>query len=623
MRGGAGVVAWLSLDLVVPGAKRLVLAVAASFGLLIVGGVAAIVLVIQAGVAEGWVAHTLEVRRVNQAIFARVQDATLGERGYLITEDPGYLRQFEAAKADAPRMMAQLRDLTQDNPTARPRIEELSRSVQAQLGELDRTAALMDRGRRDEAIAAVRSHLTVNHLEDVRAASAAIEQAETRLLGQREDRETHIRLLVVGAMTVSLIAAMMLALFVVSAGRRYVAELALRNSALSDEMQRREASESKIRQLQKMEALGQLTGGLAHDFNNMLAIIIGNLDMLAHRLTGDEARRQYVDHALEGAQRAARLTQSLLAFSRQQPLAPKPLDVNRTVSEMSRILRSTLGEQVIIETVLGGGLWPALIDQPQLESAVLNLAINARDAMAEGGKLTIETANTYLDEAYARTDGAVAPGQYVLLAVTDTGAGMAPDVVEKAFDPFFTTKAPGHGTGLGLSQIHGFLKQSNGHVKIYSEPGRGTTVKLYIPRSRTPASDADETGEPVPEEGPAGAWILVAEDEEGVREFASNALRDLGYQTREAANGGAALEVLHAHPEIGLLLTDVVMPDMSGRQLCEQALELRPDLKVLFMTGYTRNAIVHNGVLDADARLLTKPFTLSQLASKTREALAG
>jgi signal transduction histidine kinase/CheY-like chemotaxis protein len=616
-------VAWFGLSVVVPGAKRLAVAVVVSFGLLLAAAAAAIVLANQAADAERWVTHTLEVRRLNQALLGRVQDATLGERGFVITEDRRYLGQFEAAKADAPRLETRLRDLTRDNGRAHARIENLHRAIQAQMGELDRTVGLLQRGRRDEAIAAVRSHLVVNRLEDVRAATAAIEDAEVRLLAAREARVTASRALLVGAVAICLIAAMMLALFVVRAGRRAVGELEQRSVALADEMLRREASEGQLRQAQKMEALGQLTGGLAHDLNNMLAIIIGNLDMLARRLTDDEARRRFVDQALEGAQRAARLTQSLLAFSRQQPLAPKPLDVNRTVAEMSRILRSTLGEQITIETVLAGGLWPALIDQSQLESAALNLAINARDAMPNGGKLTIETANAFLDEAYARSDASVAPGPYVLLALTDTGAGMPAQVVEKAFDPFFTTKAVGHGTGLGLSQVHGFVKQSGGHVKIYSEPGRGTTVKLYLPRSRALAGAPGESAEPAPQDAAAGTWVLVVEDEAAVREFASNALRDLGYCTREAADGSAALELLQAHPEIELLLTDVVMPGMSGRQLGEQALALRPDLKVLYMTGYTRNAIVHNGVLDRDARLLTKPFTLSLLAGKVREALGA
>jgi signal transduction histidine kinase/CheY-like chemotaxis protein len=599
------------------------MALIASFGLLIVAGGATIVLALQSAAAERWVTHTLEVRRQNQALLVRVQDATLGERGYLITEDRRYLSQFEAAKDDAPRLESRLGDLTRDNPVAQGRVAELRRAMFAQLGELDRTAGLMRRGRRAEAIGAVRSHLVVNHMDEVRAASAAVDHGEAQLLALRETRVARSRDLLVGATAVSLLAAMALALSVVYAGRRYVAALMQRSVELTEEMARREASETQVRQLQKMEALGQLTGGLAHDLNNMLSIVIGNLDMLVRRLTGEDTHRRLVDRALGGAQRAARLTQSLLAFSRQQPLAPQPLDVNRTVAEMSRILQSTLGEPVTIETVLAGGLWPALIDQPQLESAILNLAINARDAMPDGGKLTIETANTYLDEAYAQSDASVTPGQYVLLALTDTGAGMPASVIAKAFDPFFTTKPVGQGTGLGLSQVHGFVKQSGGHVKIYSEPGLGTTIKLYLPRSAAPAGAQTSLPPRAPNDVAPGARILVAEDEAGVREFVVTALGDLGYRTHAAVDIRSALEVLEAHPDIDLLLTDVVMPDGSGRQLSERALQLRPGLKILFMTGYTRNAIVHNGVLDSDARLLTKPFTLANLAGKVQEMLSG
>jgi signal transduction histidine kinase len=612
----------LGFEAAIPGARRLAWAVAASFSLLLAAGIAAAVLALQAADAERWVTHTLEVRRVNQALLADVQEATLGERGYLITRDPRYLQQFQSAKAAVPQSVTRLRDLTRDNPAARPLIDRLQQAAEAQVRELDRTVDLLQRRRPADAIEAVRSHLVVNHMQEVRAASHAIEAAESRLLAAREARVTTSRALLLGAIAFALLAAVLLAVFVVNAGRRYVAELALRSAVLAEEMARREASEGQLRQMHKMDAIGQLTGGIAHDFNNMLAIIIGNLDMLARRVADDPSRRRFVDPALEGANRAARLTQSLLAFSRQQPLAPKPVDVNAAVAEISQILRSTLGEQISIETVLAGGLWPAMIDRSQLESATLNLAINARDAMPRGGKLTLETANTYLDDNYARANAGVAPGQYVLLALTDTGVGMPPEVAEKAFDPFFTTKAAGQGTGLGLSQVHGFIKQSGGHVKIYTEPERGTTVKLYLPRSFAPAS-RDAPPEPPPEVPRASASVLVAEDETGVRELAVSALRDMGYRVYDAANGRAALELLAAHDDIVLLLTDVVMPGMTGRQLCEAALQVRPHLKVLYMTGYTRNAIVHNGVLDPDARLLTKPFTLAALAHKVREALDG
>jgi signal transduction histidine kinase len=495
----------LGVEAELPGARRLALAVAASFGLLLAAGLAAAVLALQAADAERWVTHTLEVRRLNQAFLASVQEATLGERGYLITQDPRYLQQFQDAKSELPEMAARLRELTRDNPTARPLIDRLEHAADAQMRELDRTVDLLREHRAADAAEAVRGHLVVNSMLEIRAASRAMEAAEGRLLAAREARVTTSRALLLGAIALALGAAVLLALFVVNAGRRYVAELAHRSAVLAEEMARREASESQLRQLHKMEALGQLTGGIAHDFNNMMAIIIGNLDMLVRRLADDPARRRFVDQALEGAQRAARLTQSLLAFSRQQPLAPRPVDVNATVAEMSHVLRSTLGEQISIETVLAGGLWPAMIDRPQLESAILNLAINARDAMPGGGKLTLETANTYLDEHYARDNAGVAPGQYVLLALTDTGMGMPPEVAEKAFDPFFTTKAAGQGTGLGLSQVHGFLKQSGGHVKIYTEPGRGVTVKLYMPRSFDPAG-REAAPEPPPQPSPAPRW---------------------------------------------------------------------------------------------------------------------
>ncbi|HEY2178203.1 MAG TPA: ATP-binding protein [Caulobacteraceae bacterium] len=601
--------------------RRPPLALAGGFAALIIAGIAAIVLSLQAADAERWVAHTLEVRRLNQALFTRVEDATLDERGYLITQDKRYFRLFQSDKAAAKRLEGQLKAFTADNPVVQARIAGLDRATEAQIGELDRTVALLEQNRPGEAIAAVRGHLLVNRLAIVRAASEAIDREEVSLLGARETKVMVRRALLLAAVVLSLSASMILALVVIAALRRHVAELARGRADLAEEMARRETTEGQLRQSQKMEALGQLTGGVAHDFNNVLAIVIGNLDMLGRRLVDDEPRRRLVERALEGAQRAARLTQSLLAFSRQQPLAPRSLDVNRTVAEMSQILRSALGENVVIETVLAGGLWPALIDGAQLESAILNLALNARDAMPRGGKLTVETANAYLDEAYARVDASVKAGQYVLVALTDTGVGMTPELMTRAFEPFVTTKPPGQGTGLGLSQVHGFVKQSGGHVKLYSEEGAGTTVKLYLPRSRAPADADAAMAEPPPEEVPAGAWVLVVEDDAGVRDFTASALKDIGYRTLEAANGRAALESLAAHPEIELLLTDVVMPDMNGRALAEHALERRPDLKVLFMTGYTRNAIVHNGVLDPDAMLVTKPFTLATLASKVRDAL--
>jgi signal transduction histidine kinase/two-component SAPR family response regulator len=390
-----------------------------------------------------------------------------------------------------------------------------------------------------------------------------------------------------------------------------------------DVTERRHA-EQALRQAQKMEGIGQLTGGVAHDFNNLLTIILGSLETLRRQLkpsAGDTVGRS-LESALRGTQRAASLTQRLLAFSRQQPLDPKPADLSRLVSSMSDLLRRTIGEQVAIETVLAGGLWRVNIDANQLEIAIINLAVNARDAMPAGGRLTIETANVRLDEGYASNQAEVVPGQYVLLAVTDTGSGMSPATAARAFEPFFTTKDVGHGTGLGLSQVYGFVKQSGGHVKIYSELGSGTTVKIYLPRLY--AEESASAAETVPKvaRGSAKETILAVEDDSDVRAQTTAALRELGYQVLEAGNGKTALEILAAHPDIDLLFTDVGLPGgMNGRQLAEAALGMRRKLKVLFTTGYARNAIVHDGRLDPGVQLLTKPFTFAGLSQKLRDML--
>lgn len=384
----------------------------------------------------------------------------------------------------------------------------------------------------------------------------------------------------------------------------------------------REEAEEALRQAQKMEALGQLTGGIAHDFNNMLAVVIGSLDLLTRRIGTEPRARRYVDSAMEGARRAATLTQRLLAFARQQPLKPEQIDVNRLVADMSDLLRRSLGAEVRLETVLAGGLWKIHADQNQLESALLNLAVNARDAMPEGGRLTIETLNSFLDSRYAAAHIGVPAGQYVMVAVTDTGTGMPAEVAAKVFDPFFTTKEAGKGTGLGLSQVYGFVKQSGGHIKVYSEIDQGTTVKIYLPRYfSTEEEDIEEESTSVLPTGDYQEVILVVEDEPSVRQFSVDALTDLGYRVLEADGGKAALSVIDAHPEISLLFTDIVMPDVNGRKLAEEAQRRRPNLKVLYTTGYTRNAIVHNGVLDPGVELIVKPFTIDELAAKVRVIL--
>jgi signal transduction histidine kinase len=407
-------------------------------------------------------------------------------------------------------------------------------------------------------------------------------------------------------------------------------ELEARTRELEAENEARRKAEELLRQAQKMEAVGQLTGGVAHDFNNLLTIMQGGLEMIARQvpiLDASPAASRIVrgkDMALEAVQRATRLTERLLAFARRQPLEPKAIDANRLVGGVCELLRRMVGETIALETVLSAGLWITQADVNQLENAILNLVLNARDAMPNGGKVTIETTNAHLDDAYVRKLAEpVKAGQYVMISVSDTGAGMDANTLQRAFEPFFTTKGIGKGTGLGLSQVYGFVRQSTGHVAIYSEVGEGTTVKIYLPRyhgaedvaeeSRTAASDRQSLG---------AETILVVEDDEALRVYTVEILGDLGYSVLEAASAAAALEIIGRGPDIDLLFTDIVMPGgMNGRQLGDEAMRQKPKLKVLFTTGYTANAIVHHGRLDHDVELISKPFTNETLGRKIRTIL--
>jgi PAS domain S-box-containing protein len=397
------------------------------------------------------------------------------------------------------------------------------------------------------------------------------------------------------------------------------------DEALARETQERQRAEGILRQAQKMDVLGRLTGGIAHDFNNMLGVIVGSLEILQWRLKTDDPKIiEPIRAAIQAATRSAALTHGLLAFSRQQPLEPKPIDANRLVAGMSGLLNRTLGENIAIETVLSAGLWAVTADVNQLENALLNLAVNARDAMPQGGKLTIETSNTYLDEAYAGAHSEVTPGQYVMIAVSDTGMGMSAETIERAFEPFFTTKEVGRGTGLGLSQVYGFIKQSAGHIKIYSEQGEGTTVKLYLPRSVADTLKAPEQRTvPRPPVEARSEKILVVEDNELLLGSVASMLRDQGYQVLTASSGVAALELLDMEKDVCLLFTDVGLPGgVSGRQLADEARRRRSGLVVLFTTGYTRNAIIHHGKLDSGIELIGKPFTYAALLAKIERLLA-
>jgi signal transduction histidine kinase len=399
-------------------------------------------------------------------------------------------------------------------------------------------------------------------------------------------------------------------------------ELVNANEDLKSQMIERERVEASLRQSQKMEAVGQLTGGLAHDFNNLLTGISGSLELTRARLSQGKADSvdRYITTAQEAVKRAAALTHRLLAFSRRQALEPKPTNVNRLVTGMEELIRRTVGPAIHVEVVGAGGLWSTLVDPNQLENALLNLCLNARDAMPQGGRLTIETANRWLDERGAR-DLDIAPGQYISLCVTDTGTGMEPDVAAHAFDPFFTTKPLGQGTGLGLSMIYGFARQSGGQVRIYSEVRKGTSMCLYLPRHHDEPNFNDTINFPEASASLGdGEVVLVIDDEPSIRMLITDVLSDTGYSVLEASDGPAGLRVLQSAARIDLLITDVGLPGgMNGRQVADAARTLRPDLRVLFITGYAENALMGHGHLEKGMHVLAKPFEVERLAIKIRE----
>lgn len=566
-------------------------------------------------------------------VLSVLQDAETGQRGYLITRDESYLEPYNDAIKRLGTNMSALRDAFAHDDAQAERLRNMQSVVDARANTLQEAVELVRGNKIDEAYAYVRTGLGKALMDEIRGIVAEMRVEQEKIVASRLHTAENTRDLLRWSLLIPFFVIMGLAAYAIKELRQRAREVSFAfeelrrtHEALEDSIQQRESVESQLRQSQKMEAVGQLTGGIAHDFNNMLAVIISALNLLQRKLAkGDMDVSRFIDAALEGAQRAATLTQRLLAFSRQQPLSPKEVDANRMVAGMSDLLRLTLGEQIKIETVLAGGLWKVHADPGQLESAILNLAVNARDAMEGDGKLTIETANSYLDDVYATEHMEVPAGQYVLIAITDTGKGMPPEIVAKAFDPFFTTKSAGKGTGLGLSQVYGFVKQSNGHVKIYSEVNEGTTLKIYLPRYFSPKeqlTQPERRERTSPSLDNSKHLILVVEDDENVRRLAVEALRDLGYNVLHAENAIRALQIIEKTPGITLLFTDVVMPDVNGRKLAEEAVKRLPALKVLYTTGYTRNAVVHNGVLDPGTEFLPKPFSIDDLARKIQDVLS-
>ncbi len=578
---------------------------------------------------DQWVLHSLEVRGQLTHLLSLVQSGETGQRGYLLTGRDIYLRPYRLAGEQLPALLDHTETLVSDNPQHVREMDQLRQLIKEKFDELKNTVDAYQAGHNDAALAIVNNDHGYRLMQEIRELIETMQTEEDQLLAARQSAAARSGMLLQTGVAIAFLLICGLGYLIARFTRESFAaatsaneRLTAANQQLIEQVSRREAAESQLRQAQKMEALGQLTGGIAHDFNNMLGVIMGALDLVTRRIAkGDFGIQRFLDAATAASERAATLTQRLLAFARQQPLSPQPLDANQMIGNMSELLYSTLGEKIQIQTVKAAGLWIAHADSQQLENAILNIAINGRDAMPEGGKLTIETANSYLDEAYCRENPEIQPGQFAMVAITDTGSGMTPEVAARAFDPFFTTKATGKGTGLGLSQVYGFVKQSHGHIKVYSEPGDGTTVKIYLPRLIGDAEEIRRTIAGPIQTGDRSEIILLVEDDSLMRRLTADALHELGYTVFDADSAANALATLDRVAEVTLLFTDVVMPDVNGRKLAEEAVRRRPGLKVIFTTGYTANAVVHGGVLDKGVHFISKPFTLDQLAAKVRAVL--
>ena len=728
------------------GFKRIVVAAIALA--LLVGGLSVFLVVNQVGNlgrARAWVEHTRSVIETTQELLFTLQGAEDAERGFLITQDAGYLVPYREADARLSSIESQLQTLVADNPQRAGQAATMIRQLERRRAGVARTVQLGLAGNFEAARALVTAGNGSVATGELHAVAAKMIGDENELLLRRSDgaRAAQDLTLVIGMAVALLALAMLTAGLVMLAviNRRLVEavgeaeqaesereamgaltraifdnvpdyllvlnvehddrfviadinpafEKALRITServrgralgdllpqeLADRLTRhyhrvmaagrpitsreelarlpdgprvweaiiapiqnaegvtdrligsirditdRVRGEERLREAQRMEAIGQLTGGVAHDFNNLLQVIRGNLELLQRSVAGDERAQLRLRNALYGAERAAQLTRQLLAFARRQPLAPKVVNLSRLVSDMADLLRRTLGEAIEVETVVAGGLWNTVADPAQVESAILNLALNARDAMPGGGRLTVEITNAALDESYARATRDVTPGQYVMLAVTDTGEGMAEEVRARVFEPFFTTKGDGKGTGLGLSMVYGFVKQSQGHIQIYSEVGQGTTVKIYLPRSRQAEQVVQPMLEPTPVSD-SSRTILVVEDEGAVREAALAMIEELGYRRLEAADAEQALALLADGNQVDLVFTDVVMPGaLRTRDFAQRLRELRPGMPVLFTSGYTDNAIIHQGRLDEGVHLISKPYAKADLARRIAALLA-
>jgi signal transduction histidine kinase/ActR/RegA family two-component response regulator len=604
----------------------------ASFGLMILAGFLAAATVERVNDTADWVAHSLDVQAKAAQLLGRVQDLELAKGDYLLTRLDAFLPAYDEARAAIQQALDKLRSSVPDNPEQTARVGRMGLSIEDILTTSTRAIELGRSGQFLEATKIATVGRGQQTLESFRVLVDEFEKAESDLLLERQAAESTARAIMLGLVLISLVSAAGAALGALFLSGALIRELREGSEALAEETRLRQDAQAILAQAQKMESIGQLAGGVAHDFNNLMTVVIGNLDSAERRLAGGGTADatsigRPIAAAMQGAKRAAALTQRLLAFSRQQVLSPQQVDLNRLVGGLSEMLTRTVGETIAVETILGSGLWATFVDASQLENAIVNLVVNARDAMPEGGRITIETANSSLDEAYCRQFGDVAPGQYVLLSVTDSGTGITPENLRKVFEPFFTTKSAPAGTGLGLAMIYGFVKQSKGHVRIYSEVGHGTTAKIYLPRmigaARTESVPAAGRGESarMPEANP-GEVVLMVEDDEDVLDSTAALLRELGYSVLTSRNGAEALSQLRGSERVDILFTDVVLPQrMNGRMLALEAAALRSALPILFTTGYARNAIVHNGQLDPGVQFLPKPYAQRELAQKLRAVL--
>jgi signal transduction histidine kinase/CheY-like chemotaxis protein len=614
------------------GRRAATLLAAASLSLLILVGILAAIMVKRVNSAADWTAHSLQVEAKATELLAQTQHLRIGELGYVLTGMDAFLEAYQSALARIPASLDDLRSFVSDNPSQIRRVDRMRIAISQVMAESARPVELARKRNTGGAVDVIKSGRGIQVMADFRVAFEDFYLAENDLLGARLATEGRARTLMLALVIASLATAAMAAIAALALNGAYIRDLRERSDALAKETRERKEAQAILAQTQKMESIGQLAGGVAHDFNNLMTVVIGNLDSAERRIEqAEKVERAVIERpiaaALQGARRAASLTQRLLAFSRQQVLAPQQMDLNRLVSGLSDMVARTVGETIAVETILGSGLWPTFADPSQLENAIINLVVNARDAMPDGGRITIETANAYLDEAYCKQFGDVAPGQYVLLSVTDTGTGIPPENLSRVFEPFFTTKSASTRTGLGLAMIHGFVKQSKGHVRIYSELGHGTTAKIYLPRMEgaariesAPAAAREESVQ-TPRAHP-GEVVLIVEDDDDVRESTIVLVRDLGYSVVSARNGAEALDLLRGDGRIDILFTDVVLPQgMNGRALAAEAAALRPALPVLFTTGYARNAIIHDGRLDQGVQFLAKPYTQREIAQKLRAVI--